>query len=63
MTVKLRSGQRPGDLGGVEVARRLVVDAGVAGLCIHPRHASQRHSGAPDYELARELVRSCRCRC
>ena len=28
----------------------------MAGLCIHPRHASQRHSGQPDYELARELV-------
>ena len=56
VTVKLRSGQRPGDLGGVEVARRLVFDAGIAGLCIHPRHASQRHSGTPDYALARELV-------
>ena len=56
VTVKLRSGQRPGDLSGVEVARRLVYEAGVAGVCIHPRHASQRHSGAPDYELARSLV-------
>jgi nifR3 family TIM-barrel protein len=56
VTVKLRSGQRPGDLGGVEVARRLVEEAGVAGLCIHPRHASQRHSGSPDYALARSLV-------
>ncbi len=56
VTVKLRSGQRPGDLGGIEVARRLVFDAGIAGLCIHPRHASQRHSGVPDYGLARELV-------
>ncbi len=56
VTVKLRSGVRPGDLSGIEVARRLA-DAGVvAGLCIHPRHASQRHSGRPDYELARELV-------
>jgi tRNA-dihydrouridine synthase B len=56
VTVKLRSGQRPGDLSGVEVARRLVHEAGVAGLCIHPRHASQRHNGAPDYELARALI-------
>jgi tRNA-dihydrouridine synthase B len=56
ITVKLRSGQRPGDLSGVEVARRLVYEAGVAGLCIHPRHASQRHNGAPDYALARALV-------
>jgi tRNA-dihydrouridine synthase B len=56
VTVKLRTGQRPGELSGVEVARRLVEEAGVAGLCIHPRHASQRHSGQPDYELARTLV-------
>ena len=56
VTVKLRSGQRPGEASGVEVARRLVDEAGVAGICIHPRHASQRHSGAPDYELARSLV-------
>ncbi len=56
VTVKLRSGQRPGDLSGLEVARRLVFDGGVAGIGIHPRHASQRHKGAPDYELARGLV-------
>jgi nifR3 family TIM-barrel protein len=56
ITVKLRSGLRPGDRSGVEVARRLVEEAGVVGLCIHPRHASQRHAGAPDYELARQLV-------
>jgi tRNA-dihydrouridine synthase len=28
----------------------------VAGLSFHPRHASQRHAGRPDYELARRLV-------
>jgi tRNA-dihydrouridine synthase B len=56
ITVKLRSGRRPGEDSGIEVARRLVDEAGVAGLCIHPRHASQRHTGAPDYELARRLV-------
>ncbi len=56
VTVKLRSGQRPGDLSGLEVARRLVFDGGVCGISIHPRHASQRHQGAPNYELVRELV-------
>jgi tRNA-dihydrouridine synthase B len=56
VTVKLRTGVRPGDLSGVEVARRLVEDGGVAGLAVHPRHASQRHSGRPDYELAARLV-------
>ncbi len=56
VTVKLRSGQRPGELHGIGLAHRLVEEAGVAGLCIHPRHASQRHSGVPDYQLARTLV-------
>jgi tRNA-dihydrouridine synthase B len=56
VTVKLRTGIRPGDLSGVDTARRLVFDGGVAGLSIHPRHASQRHSGQPDYELVRTLV-------
>ena len=56
VTVKLRSGQRPGDRSGIELARRLVFDGGVAGIAIHPRHASQRHTGAPDYELVRTLV-------
>ncbi len=56
VTVKLRSGLRPGDLKGIDTARRLAYDGGVAGLCIHPRHASQRHAGAPDYGLARDLI-------
>jgi nifR3 family TIM-barrel protein len=56
VTVKLRTGIRPGDLSGVETARRLVEEAGVAGLSVHPRHASQRHAGKPDYELVRTLV-------
>jgi tRNA-dihydrouridine synthase B len=56
VTVKLRPGREPGDRAGVELARRLVDEAGVAGIAFHPRHASQQHSGAPDYLLARELV-------
>jgi tRNA-dihydrouridine synthase B len=56
VTVKLRSGVRPGDRSGIETARRLVHDAGVAAISIHPRHASQRHSGSPDYDLVRTLV-------
>ncbi|HVS28400.1 MAG TPA: tRNA-dihydrouridine synthase [Solirubrobacteraceae bacterium] len=58
VTVKLRSGIRPGDRSGVELAQRLVADAGVAAISFHPRHASAQHRGAPDYELARELVQS-----
>ncbi|MEJ7714371.1 MAG: tRNA-dihydrouridine synthase family protein [Thermoleophilaceae bacterium] len=56
VTVKLRPGQRPGDRAGVTLARRLVEEAGVAGIAFHPRHASQQHKGSPDYELAREVV-------
>ncbi len=56
VTVKLRPGQRPGDRAGVHLARRLVEEAGVAGIAFHPRHASQQHKGKPDYELAREVV-------
>jgi tRNA-dihydrouridine synthase B len=58
VTVKLRPGHEPGDREGVNLARRLVDEAGVAGLAFHPRHASQQHSGRPDYGLARELVES-----
>jgi tRNA-dihydrouridine synthase len=56
VTVKLRPGQRPGDRTGVELAERLVADAGVAGISFHPRHASQQHKGRPDYALAAEVV-------
>ncbi len=58
VTVKLRSGQRAGDESGVQLARRLVEEAGVAGIAFHPRHAAQQHKGAPNYELAAQLVRA-----
>jgi tRNA-dihydrouridine synthase B len=58
VTVKLRPGREPEDRSGLELARRLVDEAGVAGIAFHPRHASQQHSGAPDYALARDLVES-----
>jgi tRNA-dihydrouridine synthase B len=56
VTVKLRTGLRPGDEKGVRVARELAESGAVAGLCVHPRNASQRHSGKPDYELVARLV-------
>nr|MDQ6914808.1 tRNA-dihydrouridine synthase [Actinomycetota bacterium] len=56
VTVKLRTARAQGDRKGVELARRLVEDAGVAGLTLHPRAATQRHQGTPDYALVRELV-------
>jgi nifR3 family TIM-barrel protein len=56
VTVKLRASVRPGGVEGLETARRLVEDAGVAGITFHPRAAAVRHKGAPDYELAKRLV-------
>jgi tRNA-dihydrouridine synthase len=58
VTVKLRAALKPGGVEGVEVARRLVEEGGVAGLTFHPRSAAVRHKGTPDYDLAAELVQS-----
>jgi tRNA-dihydrouridine synthase B len=49
VTVKLRA-------EGAEVAKRLVHDAGVAGITFHPRTVKVRHKGTPDYDLAAQLV-------
>jgi tRNA-dihydrouridine synthase B len=56
VTVKLRSGQRPGETDGFELAQRLVDDAGVAAIGFHPRSAAVHHKGTPDYDLAARLV-------
>lgn len=57
VTVKLRASIKQGGVEGLEVARRLVDEAGVAGITFHPRSAAVRHKGTPDYDLAAELVR------
>ena len=56
VTVKLRSGIDSEDLSGFELAKRLVADAGVAAVTLHPRPAKQHHKGKPNYALVRELV-------
>jgi nifR3 family TIM-barrel protein len=56
VTVKLRSGQRPGETDGYDLARRLVDEAGVAAITFHPRSAAVHHKGTPDYALAARLV-------
>lgn len=56
VTVKLRSGRRTGETDGVELAHRLVEDAGVAAIAFHPRSANVQHKGVPDYDLAARLV-------
>jgi nifR3 family TIM-barrel protein len=49
VTVKLRA-------EGVETAKRLVDEAGVAGITFHPRTVKVRHKGTPDYDLAARVV-------
>jgi tRNA-dihydrouridine synthase B len=49
VTVKLRA-------EGVPVAKRLVEEAGVAGITFHPRTIKVHHKGVPDYDLAAQLV-------
>ncbi len=56
VTVKLRSGLRPGDRSGFELAVRLAEEGGAAAIGFHPRAATIKHKGSPDYELTRELV-------
>jgi tRNA-dihydrouridine synthase B len=56
VTVKLRAALKPGGVEGLDVARRLVDEAGIAGITFHPRAAAIRHKGTPDYDLAAALV-------
>jgi nifR3 family TIM-barrel protein len=58
VTVKLRASRtvNPDHPEGIEVSRRLVEEAGVAGITFHPRSAAVRHKGTPDYDLAARLV-------
>jgi nifR3 family TIM-barrel protein len=58
VTVKLRSGLRPGDRSGIRLGHRLVEEAGVAAIAFHPRSAAVQHKGRPDYDLVAELVAS-----
>jgi len=55
VTVKLRSGLEPGDRSGLQLARRLVRDAGVAAITLHPRSAQVHHRGSPDYAAVAEV--------
>src|SRR4051794_30550278 len=56
VTVKLRSGNRPGERTGAHLAKRLQDEAQVAAIAFHPRHAQQQHKGEPDYALTAQLV-------
>jgi nifR3 family TIM-barrel protein len=56
VTVKLRCGRSRGDASGLALARRLVSEAGVSAIALHPRPVAERHGGRPDYELVARLV-------
>jgi tRNA-dihydrouridine synthase B len=56
VTAKLRSGLRPGDRSGFDLAVRLAEEGGAAAIGFHPRAATIKHKGNPDYALTRELV-------
>jgi nifR3 family TIM-barrel protein len=56
VTTKLRSGLEPGDRSGIELALRLVAEAGISAIAFHPRPARRHHRGRPAYELVAELV-------
>jgi len=58
VTVKLRSGRRPGETDGFDLAHRLVNEAGVSAIGFHPRSAAVHHKGTPDYALAARLVQT-----
>jgi nifR3 family TIM-barrel protein len=55
VSVKLRSGLRPGDRSGFDLAVRLAEEGGAAAIGFHPRPATTKHKGKPDYALTREL--------
>ena len=60
VTVKLRAGRKPGESEGVEVAHRLVEEAGVAGISFHPRSARRAPQG---HARLRPRARSSSSRC
>ena len=56
VTVKLRPGIEPGDRAGLDLGVRLVAEADVAAIALHPRAAAAQHGGRPEYALVRELA-------
>jgi len=55
VTVKMRRGVEDGSRACLELGPRLV-DAGAAGLTLHPRSAKQMYTGYADHTLTAELV-------
>jgi tRNA-dihydrouridine synthase B len=53
---KIRRGMRNGSRDCLTLGPRLVEEAGVAALTLHPRSAAQMYTGHADHSLTRELV-------
>ncbi|MCW2922928.1 MAG: tRNA-dihydrouridine synthase [Thermoleophilia bacterium] len=56
VTIKIRRGMRNGSRDCLELGPRLVEEAGVSALTLHPRSAAQMYTGFADHRLTAELV-------
>lgn len=56
VTVKIRRGMLAGSLDCLTLGPRLVEEAGVSALTIHPRSASQMYTGFADHSVTARLV-------
>jgi nifR3 family TIM-barrel protein len=56
VTVKIRRGMANGSMDFLELGQRLVEEAGVSALTLHPRSAKQMYTGFADHALTTMLV-------
>ncbi|MBC7462194.1 MAG: tRNA-dihydrouridine synthase [Thermoleophilia bacterium] len=56
VTIKIRRGMKNGSRDCLTLGPRLVEEAGVSALTIHPRSAAQMYTGFADHALTAELV-------
>jgi tRNA-dihydrouridine synthase B len=56
VTIKIRRGMKNGSRDCLTLGPRLVEEAGVSALTIHPRSAAQMYTGFADHRLTAELV-------
>ena len=56
VTVKVRSGLRPGEGGGIVELTLRLEEAGAAAVCLHPRSADQFYRGTADHSLTAAMV-------
>ena len=56
VSVKIRRGMKNGSRDCMVLGQRLVEEAGVSALTLHPRSAAQMYTGFADHALTRELV-------